>query len=168
MTFNVRDFKSSGLQRGGYRPSLFEITVPRAGGNFNFLARASNVPAFTVEEIAVPYFGRQIKLAGNRTYAEWTTTIIMEEDFTIREALEAWSMRINSAESNVRESAAQSSYKEDAEIKMYSKAGGAALRTYKLVGVWPSEVGTIDLDWESGDIGTFDVTWSFDYMDEGS
>lgn len=168
MTFSVNNFKTSGLRRGGYRPSLFDVLIPRSGNNLNFLARASNVPAMTVEPIEVPYFGRTIKLAGNRTYAEWTTTIMMDEDFGVRDALEEWSININSAEPNIREYATQSALKEDAVIRLFSKTGGSAIRTYNLIGLWPQEVGTIELSWDSNDVGTFDVTWAFDYMDKGS
>lgn len=167
MAFSVTSFKSRGLPRGGYRPSLFEVQIPgRLGAEFNFLARTSNVPAMTVEQITIPYFGRQIKIAGNRTYAEWSTTVMVEEDFSIRDQLERWSMRINRGDTNIRDEVNEE-YKEDAQVLLYGK-NGTVIRRYNLVGLWPQEVGTIELDWESGDIGTYDVTWSFDFMNEGS
>ena len=167
MAFSVTDFKARGLPRGGYRPSLFEVQVPgRLGQDFNFLARTSNVPAMTVEQIVVPYFGRQIKIAGNRTYAEWTTTVMLEEDFSVRDQLEQWSMQINRGDTNIR-AEVNEEYKEDAQVLLYGK-NGTVLRRYNLVGLWPQEVGTIELDWESGEIGTYDVTWAFDFMNEGS
>ena len=167
MAFSVTSFKARGLPRGGYRPSLFEVQIPgRLGQEFNFLARASNVPAMTVEQIIVPYFGRQIKIAGNRTYAEWSTTVMVEEDFSIRDELERWSMRINQGDTNIRDEVNEE-YKEDAQILLYGK-NGTVIRRYNLVGLWPQEVGTLELDWENGDIGTYEVTWSFDFMNEGS
>jgi len=167
MAFSVTDFKSRGLPRGGFRPSLFEVQIPgRLGQEFNFLARTSNVPAMTVEPIEVPYFGRVIKIAGNRTYAEWTTTVMVEEDFSVRDQIERWSMRINRGDSNIR-AEVNEEYKEDAQVLLYGK-NGTVIRRYNLVGLWPQEVGTIELDWESAEIGTYDVTWAFDFMNEGS
>lgn len=167
MAFSVTDFKARGLPRGGYRPSLFEVQIPgRLGQEFNFLAQASNVPAMTVGTIEVPYFGRQIKIAGNRTYAEWSTTVMVEEDFRIRDQLERWSMRINRGDSNIR-AEVNEEYKEDAQVLLYGK-NGTVIRRYNLVGLWPSEVGTIELSWDSTEIGTYTVTWAFDFMNEGS
>ena len=167
MAFSVTDFKARGLPRGGYRPSLFEVQIPgRLGQEFNFLARATNVPAMTVEQIIIPYFGRQIKVAGNRTYAEWETTVMIEEDFSVRDAIERWSMRINRGDTNIRDEVNEE-YKEDAQILLYGK-DGTVIRRYNLVGLWPQEVGTMELDWENGDIGTYSVTWAFDFMNEGS
>lgn len=167
MAFSVTSFKARGLPRGGFRPSLFEVQIPgRLGQEFNFLARTSNVPAMTVEAIEVPYFGRTVKIAGNRTYAEWTTTIMVEEDFSIRDQIERWSMRINQGDTNIRDEVNEE-YKEDAQVLLYGK-NGTVIRRYNLVGLWPQEVGTIELDWQSGEIGTYDVTWSFDFMNEGS
>lgn len=167
MAFSVTDFKARGLPRGGYRPSLFEVQIPgRLGQEFNFLAQASNVPAMTVGTIEVPYFGRQIKIAGNRTYAEWSTTVMVEEDFRIRNQLERWSMRINRGDSNIR-AEVNEEYKEDAQVLLYGK-NGTVIRRYNLVGLWPSEVGTIELSWDSTEIGTYTVTWAFDFMNEGS
>jgi len=167
MAFSVTDFKSRGLPRGGYRPSLFEVQIPgRLGQDFNFLAQTSNVPAMTVEQIIVPYFGRQIKIAGNRTYAEWSTTVMVEEDFSVRDQLERWSMAINQGDTNIRDEFNEE-YKEDAQVLLYSK-NGSVIRRYNLVGLWPQEVGTIELSWESTEIGTYEVTWAFDFMNEGS
>jgi hypothetical protein len=167
MAFSVTDFKARGLPRGGYRPSLFEVQIPgRLGQEFNFLAQTSNVPAMTVEQIIVPYFGRQIKIAGNRTYAEWSTTVMVEEDFGVRDELERWSMAINQGDSNIREEFNEE-YKEDAQVLLYSK-NGTVVRRYNLVGLWPQEVGTIELTWDSTEIGTYEVTWAFDFMNEGS
>lgn len=167
MAFSVTDFKARGLPRGGYRPSLFEVQIPgRLGQEFNFLAQASNVPAMTVGTIEVPYFGRQIKIAGNRTYAEWSTTVMVEEDFRIRNQLERWSMRINRGDTNIR-AEVNEEYKEDAQVLLYGK-NGTVIRRYNLVGLWPSEVGTIELSWDSTEIGTYTVTWAFDFMNQGS
>lgn len=167
MAFSVTSFKSQGLQRGGYRPALFEVRVSHIGQEFSLLAQSTNVPALTMGVIEVPYFGRKIKVAGDRTYAEWTTTVMVEEDFSARGALEQWQMDMNRGASNVR-TLINEEYKKEAEVLLYGKAGNV-IRTYKLIGCWPTDVGTIELDWNTTDtIGTYTVTWAFDFMEEGS
>lgn len=167
MAFSVTEFKSRGLQRGGYRPALFEVRVTYIGQEFSFLCQSTNVPAMTMGVIEVPYFGRKIKIAGDRTYAEWTTTVMVEEDFAARNALEQWQMDINRGDSNVR-ALVNEEYKREAQVRLYGKAGNV-IRTYNLAGCWPSDVGTIELDWNTTDtIGTYTVTWAFDFMNEGS
>jgi phage tail-like protein len=165
MTFSVTSFKSNALQRGGYRPTLFEVEFSKMGQQFSYLCQATNVPALTVGTIEVPYFGRKIKVAGDRTYAEWSTTVMIDEDFRTRDVVENWSMQINQGDTNRRQ-LFNEQYKEDVTIKLYGK-GGNVLRRYKLIGAWPTDVGTIDLDWNTTDtIAIYTVTWAFDYMNK--
>ena len=106
MGFNIDNFKSNGLILGGARPSLFKVIMqfPSAPGiegdsaRASFLIRAAQLPASTVDPIDVPYFGRKIKVAGDRTYPEWTMRIMSDEDFTLRTMFEAWSQMINTPE----------------------------------------------------------------------
>jgi hypothetical protein len=165
MTFSVTSFKSNALQRGGFRPTLFEVVFGKAGNQFSYMCQATNVPAFTVGVIEVPYFGRKIKIAGDRTYAEWTTTVMIDEDFTTRDIIEKWSMDINRGDTN-RRTLFNEAYKEDVDINLYSKAGNK-LRTYKLIGAWPIDVGPIELDWNTTDtVSTYTVSWAFDFMNK--
>lgn len=168
MPFNLNTFKQNALNQGGYRPSLFEVRITYAGENFSFLCQSSQVPAFTVNPIEVPYFGRTIKVAGMRTYAEWTTTLMVEEDFDVRRTLEQWNQNIDSAIGNLRNGIfSAENYKQDAEVILYGKTGNIVNR-YFLLGCWPSDVGTIELDWNSPDtIGTYTVSWQFDFMNVG-
>jgi hypothetical protein len=117
--------------------------------------------------IEVPYFGRKVKVAGDRTFAEWTTTAMIEESFSQRASFEEWSRLMNDGPTNER-SQANEDYKTDVDVLLYGK-NGSVIRSYTLVGCWPSDVGTIELDWGTTDtIGTYTVSWSFDYMQPGS
>jgi phage tail-like protein len=165
MAFSVTNFKSDALQGGGYRPTLFEVQLTYGGTNFRYLCQSTSVPAMTMGVIEVPYFGRKIKMAGDRTYAEWTTTVMVEEGFGARDWLEQWSMDINQGDTNVRNIVGED-YKQDIQILLYNKQGGV-IREYDLIGCWPSDVGTIELDWNNTDqMATYQVTWAFDYMNK--
>jgi len=167
MAIDIGRFKEGAMQAGGFRPTLFEVKINTVGEDLAFLCNATQVPALTMGVIEVPYMGRKIKTAGDRTYAEWTTTLFIEEDFSVRDRLEAWQTSINNPETNVRDEV-WTEYKTEAYISLYDKKG-RVLREYTLEGCWPTEVGTIDLDWNTTDtLATYQVTWAFDIMQQGN
>ena len=94
----ITDFKSK-LTGGGARPNLFEVELafPSAVGVDNdtlqkarFLVKAAALPASTVAPIDVPFRGRILKIAGDRTFETWTIKVINDTDFSIRSAFEKW------------------------------------------------------------------------------
>lgn len=164
MAFNVNEIKSQ-LAFGGARPNQFMVRLTNVGNGAAdlkqpFLTQAASLPASNKGTIQVPYFGRFIKLPGDRVYDPWTIAVMNDEDFLVRNALEEWSNRINRFESNVRELA---DYKSDAEVIQYGK-DGKELRTYKFIGLWPSSIGQIELGWDNNDtIEVFPVEFQYDY-----
>ena len=125
------------------------------------------VPAATLGVIEVPYFGRKIRLAGDRTFGEWTVVVINDEDFLIRNAMEEWSNQINTFQGNLRGFGAASPllYKSTAQVQQYSKTG-VPIREYTFNGIFPVEVSAIDLDWNSTDsIQEFQVTFAYDWWE---
>ena len=170
MAFNINQFRGE-LEQGGARAALFEVVLtPPPGGLLNgleksiFMVRTAQLPSSTVSTLTPSYFGRQIKLAGNRTFEDWTVTIINDEDFLIRNAMEEWLASINSHEGNVTQlGAGASEYKAQAQITQYSKTG-APLRTYNFNGLFPTNIGEITMDWSTTDeIETFDITFAYDW-----
>ena len=171
MALNINEIRSQ-LVLGGARPALFQVIFNNpvnAAGDVKvpFMCKAAQIPASTVGTIEVPYFGRKIKIAGDRTFAEWTVTIVNDEDFLIRNSMEEWMQSINSHLGNIRKfgAASPSLYKESADVTQYSKTG-VPIREYKFNGIFPTEVSTIDLDWNSTDaIEEFTVTFQYDYWE---
>ena len=173
MAFNITNFQSE-LRFGGARANLFQVSIdnPVDNGTFlktPFMVQAAQIPEATIGVATVSYFGREVKLAGNRTFGDWEVTIINDEDFLIRDGMERWSNAINGLQSNLRspilESTAQ--YKRSATVTQFSKTG-EAIRSYQFVGIFPTTVGAIDLDWSTNDaVETFPVTFSYDYWQAG-
>ena len=171
MAFNIEEIRSQ-LTLGGARASLFQVTITNpvngvADLKVPFMVRASSVPASTIGTTLVPYFGRIIKLAGNRRYAAWAVTVINDEDFLIRNAMEQWSHAINSPQGNLRTLGAASPllYKATAEVTQFSKTG-LPLRTYKINGIWPTSVDAMGLDWSvENAVQEFQVTFEYDYWE---
>lgn len=164
MAFNVNEIRAN-LIGDGARPSLFEVSMINPASNsgdavLRYMVRAAQIPASTISAIEVPYFGRRIKLAGSRSYANWTVTVMNDENFAVRSALEAWSSQINSAQSNIR---SLSAYRTNATVTQFAK-DGSVLREYDFVNIFPLDVGAISLSWDSGDeVETFDVEFAYDY-----
>jgi len=173
MAFNINEIKAQ-LALGGARPALFQVVltnpVNTAGDlKMPFMCRAAQMPASTLGTIEVPYFGRKVKIAGDRTFAEWTVTIIQDEDMLIRNAVEEWSNNINSHLGNLRSfgTASPSLYKTNANITHFGKTG-LPLRTYTFNGLFPTEISPIDLDWNTTDmLEEFTVTFQYDYWEVG-
>ena len=183
MAFSITDIKSQ-LEFGGARPSLFQVRVTfpagltldtagasanRATQKFGFMCKAASIPAQNVGTINIPYFGRQYKIAGNRTFEEWVVTVINDEDFLVRATLEEWNKAINSHEGNLRSNGATAgpaSYKGTAEVWQYSKSEATLpIRKYVFEGLYPSNLAAIDLDWETEAVEEFQTTFQYDYWE---
>jgi len=169
MSFNIESFKSRGLVLGGARPSLFEIqiTTPFADTVFDnkqrFLVKASTIPPSIIDPIEVGYFGRKVRYAGDRVFANWAVTVLNDEDYAIRKAFERWQSLMNSIVPNLLFEQG-TSYKMDAIIRHFSKAGGAPIAEYKVVGLFPTNVNQMPLDWDAiNQIQQFDVEFAYDY-----
>ena len=173
MPFNISAFKSNGLVYGGTRPSLFNVflNVPAGIGidnvsvdKFRFVCRTAELPDSSISSIDIPYFGRKIKVAGERQFTDWSVTVMNDEDFAVRSLFEAWSNALNRLVSNVRDpSLSAEQYKQDLEVIQYSK-DGSELRSYMIIGAFPTQIGAIALDWDSANqVETFTVNFSYDY-----
>ncbi len=165
MAFNINEFKSQ-LIGGGARPSLFQVQILNpvlANADFKvpFMVKSAQIPSSTVGGIEVPYFGRKLKYAGDRTFEDWSVTVINDEDFGIRNSLEAWSNAINTHDTNIR--SLPQNYKSNGIVTHYGKDGNP-LRSYIFEGMYPSTINSIDLGWDQNDaIEEFQVTFTYDF-----
>jgi hypothetical protein len=177
MAFNVTTFRSEMIGDGA-RPNLFEVelqispTLSTYGGTtklsdkFRFMCKSAQIPGSTLGVVNVPYFGREVKFVGNRTFADWTVTVINDEDFAIRKFFESWMNGINSNSGNERETilAKPSDYVCDALVHQYKKTGAVKAASYQFVQMFPTDLSAIDLDWGSNDtIEEFTVNFTYQY-----
>ena len=174
MAFNVNQFRSQ-MVGDGARPNLFEVSMAfpsfsdpgNAQQKLTFMCKTAQLPGSTVGVVPVQYFGRELKFVGNRTFQDWTITVINDEDFAIRNAFERWMNGINGHASNVRNGLAANStgYTVDATVTQFGKQGDI-LKKYKFVGLFPTDVSPIDVDWGSNDtIEEFSVTLSYQWWE---
>lgn len=177
MAFNINEFLGNGLNKGGARPSLFDVVMtfpPDLGeaGNvgvealakLRFTCRASSIPASTIGEVPVPYFGRQIKLAGDRVFANWSVTVMNDEDYSVRNAFEIWHNSINTIVSNRKTGISPNGYKTGiATVTQYSKEG-SPIKQYDFINIFPLNLDEMGLDWDAtNQVQTFGVTFAYDY-----
>ena len=168
MAFNINDIRAQ-LTLGGARPSLFQVIVsnpvnPVADLKLPFLCKAANLPASTLGTIEVPYFGRKLKIAGDRKFDPWTVTIINDEDFLVRNAMETWNNSIQLYQQNITAlgTSAPSVYKSQATVTQFGK-DGTVLRTYQFNGIFPDQISPIELAWNTTDeIEEFQVSFQYD------
>ena len=165
----LNDFKSR-LTGGGARPNLFEceINFPSAASGEDiglpeytrFLVKAANLPASTLSVIDIPFRGRNLKIAGDRTFDPWTITVINDTDFRIRNAFEKWMNYINKHEDNSGQTDPVS-YQQTMKVyqlgrakvgeNMQSDSEMPILKAYEFYGTFPTAISAIDLSYDSTD-----------------
>ena len=161
----ITDFKSK-LTGGGARANLFEVElafpaqVQVDGINevlekSRFLVKAANLPASNVAQIDVPFRGRTLKIAGDRSFDSWTVTVINDTDFAIRSAFEKWMNTINRVSDNTGLTD-PASYQADAFVYQLDR-DGSVLRTYHFYDVFPTQVTAIELSYDATGIQDFQV-----------
>jgi hypothetical protein len=174
MAFNVNEFRQQ-ITGDGARPNLFEVrmNIPgfaksqgRVDEKFRFMCNTAQLPGTTLGVAPVFYFGREIKLAGNRTYPEWTVNVINDEDFVIRNSMERWVAAINDPVQNIRNPVASivdGGYGVDASVVQYGKRG-ERIKTYDFYGMFPIDISPIEVSWAANDqIEEFSITFAFQY-----
>jgi hypothetical protein len=169
MAFNINELRSQ-LVFGGAKASLFQVQIFNpattvADLKTPFMVKATSIPASTLGMVEVPYFGRKVKIAGDRTFEEWSVTVINDEDFLVRNAMEQWSASINSHQGNITSfgSASPLQYKSTALVTQFSKTG-VPIREYTFNGIYPTSVAAIEMAWQTVDeIEEFVVTFQYDW-----
>ena len=171
---NITDFVSK-LKGGGARNNQFKVTMPfpgyaAVGGeteSMAFLCTATNLPQSEIGELTVNFRGRPIYMAGDRTFQTWTTTIINDTSFDIRNAIERWSNGINNHSDNEGLSN-PTDYQVDAFVDHLDRSGNA-LKSYTFRGLWPLTVGTVDLNMDQVTaLETFECTWRYQYWESNT
>jgi hypothetical protein len=168
----VDDFKSK-LKGGGARPNLFNCKVnfpAYALGDAeltSFMAKGAQLPSSNVAPITVPFRGRQLKIAGDRTFEEWTITVINDTGFEVRNAMERWMNGINSHNANTGFND-PADYQTDLAVDQLDK-DGLVIKTYNFRSCFPTVVSAIDLNYDTTDtIEEFQVTFQVQYWESGT
>ena len=182
MPNTLTDFRSK-LNFGGARPNLFEIEIPNWPGatsearrDLQILCKGAQLPESTIGLVEVPFRGRTFKVAGDRTFAPWTITVINDVDMTIRNSMEEW-MQIIAQYQDGSGRVDPERYQREATVKQLTRrssnrgdnsGGGLAARSdagqYRFYGIFPTNISAIDLSYDSADtIEEFTVEFQVNY-----
>ena len=177
MAFTIDTFRTTALSAGGARANLFDVTIAGVAATthlatgvaeFKFACKAAAIPAMAVGVVEVPYFGRVVKVPGNKTFDNWSVTIINDEGFLVRNGFEKWVASMGTHKGNVQSAASTklaSGLYGNAEVVHYGKSGTASkLATYNFVNIFPVSVSEIALGWDANDaIEEYTVEFAYDY-----
>ena len=172
----IVDFRSK-LSGGGARSNLFEVNIKYpdsiaaligdATGEGEFLIKAAEIPASNLGNIPVPFRGRVLPVAGDRTFDPWTVTVINDTNFIIRDAMEKWSNSINDIQT-AQGTVDPAQYQTVATVSQLDRRGFSEadkiqiLRQYVFSGIYPNVVSSIPLDYGATDqIQEFQVTFNY-------
>ncbi|MCP4800097.1 MAG: hypothetical protein GY893_09160 [bacterium] len=159
------------LAGGGSRSNQFEVSI--TGGPvgvsdlFTFLCRSAQIPNQTIGEVAVPYRGRQIYVAGERVFDPWTVTVYSDAAFGIRGQMEQWSNLIMNMGSVSTGATSPEQYYGEAVVRQMDR-NEATINEYTLYQCWPVAVDPIDLAYDNNDaVQEFGITFRYNYMTSG-
>jgi hypothetical protein len=165
----VDDFKAK-LKGGGARSNLFKATInfpAYAEGDVeitSFLCEAAQLPGSTMGIIEMPFRGRILKMAGDRTFDTWSPSIINDTDFSVRDAMERWMNGMNAHATNTGLTNPVD-YEADLVVEQLDK-DGSTLKSYNFRGCFPTEVSSIDLNYSAeNEIEKFVVTFQMQYWE---
>jgi hypothetical protein len=168
---NVSDFKSQ-LIGGGARANQFRAYLhfptfvtagALEGARAQFLCKSASLPGSTIASIEIPYRGRVLNVAGERTFQPWQVTIYNDVTFGLRNAFESWQAGIQRyAATEGKTNPAE--YQVELEIHQLDR-NGATLKIYKFADAFPTSIGAITLDYDSANqLETFDVEFTYNYF----
>jgi len=179
----IDDFKAN-VTSDFARPNLFQVDLAFPTGIINnsslinlgkFTVRAANLPSSQIGVIEVPFRGRVLKIAGDRTFEPWTITVMNDSGFVLRSAFELWASSIQAYNENFTSASTlgnendSTGYFADMSVHQLAKdikKGGKpkVLKSYKFYNIFPSAIAAIDLDYGNNDaIEEFTVEMQVQY-----
>ncbi len=176
MAFGVTEFKSNLFGQnvgGGARPSLFKIGITDSSGSYSLtatesiLVKAGAIPAANIAPLPINYAGRAYKMSGFRTYDNWSTTILNDEGFSIRNKIMDWMYRLSGDADGGRYPAYGMTNTPGEGTITQVGVDGTDKQSYKFYNMWPTELSEIALDWSSDAVEEYTVTWAYDYWSHG-
>ena len=170
---SISDFKAA-LKGGGARSNRFKVVIdfPAFAGTSDdirktaFLVSSTALPGSVLGTVEVPFRGRVLKLAGDRTFDEWSCVFVNDIGFELRNAFERWQNGINSYNTNIGPNV-PNDYLSTATVYQLDRNDNN-IKTYVLNMVWPSNIAQIDVAQDTNnDIEKFEVTFQYSDINNG-
>ena len=169
-------FKSRLANGGGSaRPNLFKVSIkntPKTAlsitADEQILIKATSIPESTIATQPINYGGRPINYSGFRTYDNWSTTIMNDEDFSIRNRIQEWMRQISGRLDGQRNKThgayvnAAGGYNEGVGTVIQVNKDGSDGESYTMKNLWPTSIASMPVDWSVDGMMSFDVEWCYD------
>ena len=175
ITSNVSSFLTQVKQ--GVRPNMFQVDITFPGTVeadqtlVSYMCKSAALPASNIGVIEVPFRGRTVKIAGDRTFDNWSATFINDKEMKSRSYFEQWLNQINTHKANTSAIQDPTAYGRSVVIRQLEKdssPAGSELRSYKLWYAFPISTSAIDLAYDSNDqIEEFSVEFQYSYWTVG-
>ena len=175
ITSNVSNFLTQVKQ--GVRPNMFQVDITFPGTVeadqtlVSYMCKSAALPASNIGVIEVPFRGRTVKIAGDRTFDNWSATFINDKEMKSRSYFEQWLNQINTHKANTSDIQDPTAYGRSVVIRQLEKdnsPAGSELRSYKLWYAFPISTSAIDLAYDSNDqIEEFSVEFQYSYWTVG-
>jgi hypothetical protein len=165
---NINDFSTQIASQDYARQNLFEVTIDGIT-DLRLVCKAASLPSAQIGLIEVPYQNRKIKVPGDRTFIDWSITVINDESYAQRQALLTWQSELAGFAEFSGSGMTPLDHHKTLLVNPIDRSGtenfGASVELYG----WPSEIGAIDLSWESTDaIQEYTVNFSISWDDGGA
>ena len=165
MALDINGITSSFSSGTWSRTNLFEVNIPTLDKNFKFRCKATGIPAMQVGVVELGYQNRKLKIAGDRTYDDWTVTVYNDDAHAAREDFVKWQNIAVGVLDDIS-GATPDQYKFNALVTQFER-NGVKTAEYDIKQIWPSSVGEMTFDWDTNDeLMTFEVTFSIDYVEK--
>ena len=162
----IDEFKSQ-LVAGGVRSNRFSVYIPRMGERIEFMCKTAAIPGSTLPAIEVPFRGHKLKVAGDRTFEDWTVTIINDTDFGVRDPMERWMNGINGHAANTG-LVNPVDYQADLIVDQLDR-DESVIKRINIRGAFPTVLSPIELSYDTrGEIEQFTVTFSYQYWESNT
>tara|TARA_Y100001968_G_scaffold176852_1_gene162018 strand:- start:68 stop:646 length:579 start_codon:yes stop_codon:yes gene_type:complete len=175
ITSNVSSFLQ--VVKQGVRPNMFQVDISFPGSVeadqtlVSYMCKSAVLPASNIGVIEVPFRGRTVKIAGDRTFDNWSATFINDKEMKSRSYFEQWLNQINTHKENTAQIIDPTEYGRSLVVRQLEKdnsQAGDELRSYKLWYAFPISTSAIDLAYDSNDqIEEFTVEFQYSYWTVG-
>tara|TARA_Y100001973_G_scaffold42277_1_gene63118 strand:- start:187 stop:765 length:579 start_codon:yes stop_codon:yes gene_type:complete len=175
ITSNVSSFLQ--VVKQGVRPNMFQVDISFPGSVeadqtlVSYMCKSAVLPASNIGVIEVPFRGRTVKIAGDRTFDNWSATFINDKEMKSRSYFEQWLNQINTHKENTAQIIDPTAYGRSLVVRQLEKdnsQAGDELRSYKLWYAFPISTSAIDLAYDSNDqIEEFTVEFQYSYWTVG-
>ena len=175
ITSNVSSFLQ--VVKQGVRPNMFQVDISFPGQVdadqtlVSYMCKSAVLPASNIGVIEVPFRGRTVKIAGDRTFDNWSATFINDKEMKSRAYFEQWLNQINTHKENTAQIIDPTEYGRSLVVRQLEKdnsQAGDELRSYKLWYAFPISTSAIDLAYDSNDqIEEFTVEFQYSYWTVG-